>query len=343
MAGISRTDVRFYTMGDSRYFLGAVALVNSLRIVGHHEPITFLDLGLTPAQRLMLEGECDVIDLDRDTRTHPFTLQPYPSVVDASGVCVIVDSDVILTQRLDALVDAATAGKISAFVDRPERCLDEWQQVFELDAPLHHGLPYVNSGLVVFHADLQRRFIDRWWSLCRGLRVEFPPSPDSPTGYADQDVLNALLMSEYVDDRVALEQPSMALGWDRLTATTVDDLDRLACSRDGVPVAALHSVARPKPWTDDARYMLRTNSYVTCLRRCLAGPDLTMALPDELLPSWLRPGKRSARTMRALQSYFRMRQRAYRARSVVFGEPVVDPATQYYAPPEAAPTPSLVR
>ena len=41
----------FYCVADSRYFPGAVGLVNSLRLVGHREPILVLDTGLTDAQR----------------------------------------------------------------------------------------------------------------------------------------------------------------------------------------------------------------------------------------------------------------------------------------------------
>ena len=39
-----------YCVADSRYFPGAVGLVNSLRLVGHREPILVLDTGLTDAR-----------------------------------------------------------------------------------------------------------------------------------------------------------------------------------------------------------------------------------------------------------------------------------------------------
>src|SRR6266508_2253741 len=44
----------FYCVADRRYFLGAVGLVNSLRLVGHDEPIYLLDCGLTVEQRELL-------------------------------------------------------------------------------------------------------------------------------------------------------------------------------------------------------------------------------------------------------------------------------------------------
>ena len=40
---------QIFTMGDAGYFLGIVALINSLRLTGNHEPVTVLDLGMTPA------------------------------------------------------------------------------------------------------------------------------------------------------------------------------------------------------------------------------------------------------------------------------------------------------
>ena len=40
----------FYCVSDDRYFLGAVGLINSLRLVGHSEPIHLLDCGLTAGQ-----------------------------------------------------------------------------------------------------------------------------------------------------------------------------------------------------------------------------------------------------------------------------------------------------
>ncbi len=49
----------FYCVADERYFLGAVGLINSLRLVGHTEPIYLLDCGLTerPARAARAGGE----------------------------------------------------------------------------------------------------------------------------------------------------------------------------------------------------------------------------------------------------------------------------------------------
>ena len=315
-----RGDVRFYTMGDSRYFLGAVALVNSLRIVGHHEPITFLDLGLTPRQRALLATECEMVDIERDPDDHPYTFQPYPYVLDASGICVIVDSDVIVTHHLGTVIDAARAGRIAAFPDRIERCVPEWEQIFELRKPLRSGMPYVNSGLVAFDADLHREFLGCWWQLCRELDVPVPATIDQPTAFADQDVLNALLMSDFADAQVAIESPSMVLGRSAFTETHVNGLKLLSCSQDGVTVAALHSVALPKPWSGAARFELRRDAYNQFLRRCLAADDLAIVPDPRDTPSRLRPGLRGMTSMHALLFAFRLRQLAYHVRVRLVGE-----------------------
>ena len=52
----------FYCVADERYFLGAVGLVNSLRLVGHAEPIYLLDCGLTDAQRELLGRRGELVD-----------------------------------------------------------------------------------------------------------------------------------------------------------------------------------------------------------------------------------------------------------------------------------------
>ena len=44
----------FYCVADERYFLGAVGMINSLRVLGHDEPVFLLDCGLTAEQRRLL-------------------------------------------------------------------------------------------------------------------------------------------------------------------------------------------------------------------------------------------------------------------------------------------------
>ena len=45
-----------------RYFLGAVAMINSLRLNGHREPIYLLDAGLSDDQRQLLAAEVTIVE-----------------------------------------------------------------------------------------------------------------------------------------------------------------------------------------------------------------------------------------------------------------------------------------
>ena len=65
-----RPAAAFYCVADERYFLGAVGLINSLRLVGHTEPIFLLDCGLTAAQRRLAGRRGDPARPDRTRRRH---------------------------------------------------------------------------------------------------------------------------------------------------------------------------------------------------------------------------------------------------------------------------------
>jgi len=314
MTSAGRSGLRFYTMGDANYFLGAVALTNSLRIVGHQEPVSFLDLGLTPAQRAILEQECDVVDLARDPRDHPFTFQPYAYATGATGICIILDSDVIVTRRLDRFIQEADAGRIAAFSDGRERCLAEWETIFELRRPIEHGHAYVNSGLVALDARQRGEFLERWWNLCRKIETSELYAPDNPVAMADQDALNALLMSEYADAGITIEDPMMVFGGRALEQTRVESLDALRFSSGGIDVAALHAILSPKPWMDRARFRLGKGAYFSAIRRCLIGRDLAIRVDEQMLPSWLRSGRRSSLEASALHVLYGLRRRAFHAK-----------------------------
>ena len=301
-------------LGDSGYFLGAVALVNSLRLTGNEQPITFLDLGLTPAQHEVLSAHCDVVDIERDARDHPYTFQPYPYVLGATGTCVIIDSDVIVTGRLDSVIDAASTGKIACFADNFQRFTPEWASIFELREPLVRSDPYVNSGLLALDAGRNRSFLERWWGLCRALEIADPPDHRGPIGFADQDALNALLMSEYRDARSIVSEPRFAIGHNTLRHTEVVDVDALRCTFDAQAVVALHSTSQPKPWAPRAQFLLRRSAYITCLRRCLSGPGLTITLPEEQLPRWLRNTPRATVELRVMQTVAPLGRAAYKVK-----------------------------
>src|SRR2546427_8322912 len=66
----------FYCVADERYFLGAVALINSLRLVGHRERIVLLDCGLNEDQRDLLGREA-VIATSEQRDVVPFLLRGH--------------------------------------------------------------------------------------------------------------------------------------------------------------------------------------------------------------------------------------------------------------------------
>jgi len=312
MAGGAPDDsVRLYTMGDAGYFLGAVALVNSLRLTGNEQPITFLDLGLTPEQQALLATQCEIVQLERRPGDHPYTFQPYPYALDASGIAVIIDSDVIVTGRLDPVIDVARTGKVACFPDNFVRFSAEWESLFGLRAPLVRHDPYVNSGLLALDTERNHGFLERWWQLCRSLEIAIPPDHRGPIGFADQDALNALLMSEYRDARSVVAEPCFAIGHKTLRHTEVLDVDALRCVFGGQQTVALHATSQPKPWTPRAKFLLRRSAYVTCIRRCLSGPGLAIALPEDRLPIWLRDSRRATVELKARQQVAPVVRAAY--------------------------------
>jgi hypothetical protein len=82
--------VRVFAVGDAEYFLGVVALVNSLRITGNDMPVTVLDLGFTFGQRTLLASHCELIAAPRDRHPH-ITKMVAPMQAD-DEVVVLLDA-----------------------------------------------------------------------------------------------------------------------------------------------------------------------------------------------------------------------------------------------------------
>ena len=95
----------FYCVADERYFLGAVGLVNSLRLVGHDEPVFVLDCGLTASQRELLSGSATVVEAPEDAA--PWLAKTVAPIRHPARAMVLIDADMIV----DALaVGADRAG-----------------------------------------------------------------------------------------------------------------------------------------------------------------------------------------------------------------------------------------
>jgi hypothetical protein len=293
---------RFVTIADSGYFPGLVALVNSLRLQGHREPITVLDLGLSSVQRAALEQHCDFVVPSPDVVRHPWLMHPYACALRPADAVIYIDSDIIVTSPLDEIIASASAGRICVFANAPPtRWFAQWEQVFGLRQPPRHQT-YVNAGFLAFSPARFPSLASRWWDFC-GRLIGEPTVLDtgefeSPTAFASQDALNALLMSEVELGQIEF-QPLLAeaQGPVQLHRARVVDRARLQCRLDGHPTTLLHTWSSPKPWEPEAAKKLRRSAYLRCLRRLVVAPDVAVRLPAADAPAWLRPGPRGAVTL----------------------------------------------
>ena len=295
------SDVRFVTIADASYFPGLVAVVNSLRIHGHAETVSVLDLGLTATQRAELGGHCDFVAPPPEPH-HPWLLAPFACLARPAGVTVYLDCDVVVTTPLDPIIDQARHGKHCAFADRvPDRWFAEWETVFALPAPPRRQ-PYLNAGFVALSAGAFPGLLEQWAERCANVVNESIEEADvdfaHPTALADQDALNALLMTVVDPARLAvLPAAGTSQGNRQLAATRVVDDRTLACVRDGAPVSVLHCFSVPKPWQPGARRHLPRTAYLRCLRRLLVGPGLAVRTTGGWVP-WLAPGPWGAFVLR---------------------------------------------
>lgn len=290
--------VTFFTVADARFFPAAAGLVNSLRVVGHDEPIVLLDCGLTPDQREVLGPECRLVSPPISEPINPQLLKPFAHLLDPDGVVVILDSDLIVVRKLDPFIREAANGALCVNLD-PEatRWFAEWEELFALGtAPRRQ--PYVSSGFMAFSVDHFPDLLPRWWAACQRIRSRptvFYGAPDSPTAQSDQDALNAVLMGAATEPRFHLLPEEALPTMDQFRrAVRVIDPRALSCSIDGRPVSLLHPSVKVKPFESD-RWMDQGRSpYPRLLRRLIVSPDVAVRVPPGELPLWLRPGRRGA-------------------------------------------------
>ena len=99
----------FYCVADEPYFLGAVALVNSLRLHGHREPVYVLDRGLRPDQRELLAPQAELIPADPGQP--PWLQKAIAPLARPSETMVLIDADMIVTRSLGELIDRMRGGE----------------------------------------------------------------------------------------------------------------------------------------------------------------------------------------------------------------------------------------
>ena len=293
----------FYTIGDERYFPGVVALLNSLRLTGNDEPLVVLDAGLSPSQRSILQEHCAVVDPPPAALGRPAHLsKPYPHLLPDPGVPVLIDSDIIVTARLAPLLEPAAHGKVCAFADHRtarRRRFAEWEALLGLRAPVRDQT-YVNGGLVAVSADNPSGLLGRWWDACGRVLPGRFGDQSHPFDAADQDVLNALLMSEVPADALEVLPNSLCVFWDELDQVDVVEPGSLRCTRDSEDVAVLHYSFGPKPWESLAWTRVRRDAFVRLLPRVLFGDDVALRMDAAEAPLWLRPSVRGRILLRVL-------------------------------------------
>jgi hypothetical protein len=273
----------FFTVAESRYWLGAVALVNSLRLAGHEEPVVVLDAGFTPKQRAILERATEIV-------TPPSVRAPFLArwlaPLERGGDAVLLDADLVVVQPLTPLLEE---GRVVAFVDRlATRGFAEWE---ELVGPLAHQHPYVNSGFLALPSDLVRPVLERLRDAQQ--RVDLGSaallgrgSISEPFYFADQDVVNAVLRAVVPSERLRALEHRLAPTepWDEVR---VEDVDSLRCvGPDGSRPYLVHVVG-PKPWLAN----VAPTAYERLLPRLLTGDDVAIRLDRRDLSLRLRwPG-----------------------------------------------------
>jgi hypothetical protein len=283
----------FYCVSSSDYFLGAVALLNSLRLQGHEEPFVVLDCGLDPTQKELLTPHAILVAAP--TGSPPSLLKGVAPLSHPACVMALLDADIIVTRRLDDLLEEAGRRRIVAFANDRDRFFPEWGTLLGLAPPRRQA--YLSSGALFLEFSLAERVL----TLLRDLqiRIDFGHSwleagtEDYPFFFADQDILNAILASQVPPDLVVALPNRLAPNLPFRRLRVVDE-GRLACAYpDGVEPYMLHHFDM-KPWL----VTVRSNIYSRLLTRVLLAPDVRLRLEPEQLPLRLRTG-RLARAERA--------------------------------------------
>jgi hypothetical protein len=287
----------YYTITDEAFFVGTVALLNSLRLTGHDGEFVVLDCGLNPTQQRRLAPHASVVPAQRESGYWGYPLKPFAWRPEADGVEVMIDSDILVTGSLEPLLRDAAASRIAVFVDlMANRSFSEWQTTLGLGGPPRQQ-PYVNAGLIAFSTAAWPQFLERWRETCR---LAADASSDSrnrgldwsenPFAYPEQDSLNAILMSEVPAEALALYDYALAPITEARKSVQLQDADRLRCVYESRDALLLHNTGRPKQWEPRAWAAGPYTAFFELLPRVLFWDDVALRLDPAELPRWFRPG-----------------------------------------------------
>jgi Glycosyl transferase family 8 len=301
-----RQDVTVYTLADGGYAPGVVAMHNSLRLQGHDLPLVVLDGGLSEEQRSLLDGRATFEPLPAEVSERGYLAKSFMSTLDVSGIVLWIDADIIVTSSLDEPLSLAREGRFCAFRDDfPEdyaRRFPEWEQVFGLESEPREQT-YVSSGFFAFSADRWPWLIERWSQATQ--RVPFGSMftgnhRTNPTWAADQDALNAVLMSELPAGVVAAYPTAEMAHTRTLGDAEVLDEQRLEVRHQGQRARVVHYSWGPKPWMAADLRRVAPNAYVRLFRRVVFGHDVDLRLPERAVPLWLRPSRAGRGVLRGI-------------------------------------------
>jgi hypothetical protein len=264
--------VAFYAVANETHFLGLVALLNSLRLQGHLDPLLVADCGLAGWQRELLVPHAEVVEADRGIPPH--LLKPVLPRARPAEKMVLLDADLVAVRPLTPLLDETAA--VVAFADPvAHRFHPEWAELLDLP-PIRPGT-YLNSGFFVLNGSVGRSVLDlvaeKQEQIDAATSRYAGGRPSSPFYYLDQDVWNAVLASSVDPGELAVEPADLA---PHPPFTGSDECEPFL----------LHHVDR-KPWLGSTR----ANAYSRMLPRLLLGPGVTLRLQPDEVPLRLREGR----------------------------------------------------
>jgi hypothetical protein len=278
----------FYSVADRRHFIGAVALLNSLRLGGHAEPLFLVDAGLTEDQRRRIAEHVNL--LQAPAGMPPVYMAPLGPALRPAEVALIIDADIIVLRPLTLLIESAQQGRVVGFVNNPpnhDRFFPEWAT--RLGLGVLQRRPYLNAGLFVVPRALADRLLGPWLT-CQaaidhvGTRYGSARMSD-PFYFADQDVVNALFSAELRDDEIECLEHRWAPHPPFRDICIVDECHVICEYPDGSQPFLLHHTLA-KPWLQATE----PNAYSRLLPRLLFAPDVALRLSPEDVPLRLRTG-----------------------------------------------------
>ena len=295
---MSRPALAFYCVTGRDFFPGAVALLNSLRLVGHEEPLFVLDHGLDPGQRERLAAHAEVVPAPAGDDPPSLLKMVLPRDRPAD-VVALLDTDLIATRSLAPLAETAASGSLVAFENDVPRHFPEWGELLGL-GEVRPG-PYLTTSAIFAGAAMADRVLpvvaERQRAVDTGRTWVAGGDPDDPLYYLDQDVLNAVVHSQLepeelhaLDARLAPIPP--------FAGVRIADRQTLRCAhRDGTEPYFLHHAFR-KPWL----VPIRANPYSRLLTRLLLADDVPLRLEPGELPPRLRGGLSGAASRLAVDA-----------------------------------------